>query len=117
MLDIDSHEPGREVDGSEGGKVTIHDPAAVEIWFVEVHDTVFRGSRDFHETFLVFDLVIATEAFAAQSFGFLELRGQLLDAGFTEMGERGVVFRVVFEGFEEGVFVVRGGHVGFWSRC
>lgn len=75
MLDINPQKPGREVDGSEGRKVTIHNPAAVEVWFVEVHDTVSRGCCDVHKALLVFDLVIATETFAAQLFGFFELGG------------------------------------------
>ena len=106
MLYIDPQKPGREVDRSEGRKVTIHNPAAIEVGFVKVHDTAFRGSRYLHKAFLVFDLVIATKALAAQLFRFLNFRGYLLDAGFTEMGEGRVVLGVVFEGIEEGVFVV-----------
>lgn len=86
----------------------VHDPTAVEVGLVEMHDAVFRGGRDVHEGFLVGDLVVGAEALAAEVVGCLEFGGELLEAGFAEGGEGGVVVEGGFEGGEEGVFVFGG---------
>ena len=73
-----------------------------------MHDAVFCGGRDVHEGFFVGELVVAAESLAALFFGCFELGGELLEAGFAEVEEGGVVFEGVFEGGEEGVFVFVG---------
>ncbi len=53
----------------------IHDPAAIEIRFEEMHDAVFCRGGGFHQCFFVFDLEVGTEALIALLLGAFEVEG------------------------------------------
>lgn len=79
-----------------------------------MHDAFSRRGRDVHECFFRGEGSVGAEAGAALLGGFFEFVGELLFAGFAEVGEGGVVV----EDVEEGVFVVGGGgggHGFFWD--
>ena len=78
----------------------IHDPAAVEIRFAEVHDAAFICGRggEFEEGFLGVEGCVSPETLGAGGFCGGERGREGLDAGFAEGGEGGVCVGVVFEG-------------------
>lgn len=112
---MDAQKPRREMPRRERAEVSVHNAAAVEIRLGKMHDALLRRGRNLHEGFLVREADVGAEAFAARLGGFLELGGEVLHAGFAEVGEGGVGFGGGFEGGEEGVVVaVGGGHGGWW---
>lgn len=82
-----------------------------------MHDAEAGRGREGEEVLLRGEGGVGAEAEDALLAGGVEGLGELLEAGFAEVGEGGVGGGagggvVVFEGVEEGVFVVGGGGHG-----